>query len=134
MNIGFWIIIAIIVVYVVVRFSMNKKFQHVPVNELAEWVKADSNRVVVDVREIGEYQGGHFPGAINVPLSSLSNQLNKIPIDKDVALICRSGNRSMQAAKVLKRSGYSKIWNVARGMSGWSGQTEKGSKPGKLKA
>ncbi len=134
MNYGFWIIIAIIVVYVVLRFLMNKRFQNVPVNQLAEWVKADSNRVVVDVRETGEYQGGHFPGAINVPLTTLSSQLSKVPKDKDVALICRSGNRSMQAARILKRSGYSKIWNVTRGMSGWSGQTEKGNKPGKLKA
>ncbi len=133
MNSGIWILLAIIVVYFVMKFARNKKFQNIPVDQLANWVKADINRVVVDVREVGEYTDGHFPGAINIPLSTLSNKLGNIPKDKDVALVCRSGNRSMQAARVLKSNGYQKIWNVSRGMSGWNGQMEKGNKPGKLK-
>ena len=133
MNSGIWILLAIIVVYLVVKFTRNKKFQNVPVDQLAKWVKADINRVVVDVREVDEYTGGHFPGAINIPLSGLTNKLGNIPKDKDVALVCRSGNRSMQAARVLNSNGYQKLWNVSRGMSGWNGQMEKGSKPGKLK-
>ena len=134
MSTGFWIILAIIVAYLIVRFSLNKRFQSVPVDQLADWVRADGNRLVVDVREVQEYQGGHIPGSINVPLSGLTGHTGNIPKDKDVALICRSGNRSMQAARILKKNGYQRIWNVTRGMSGWNGQVEKGSKPGRLKA
>ncbi len=134
MNIGFWVMIALVIVYVVGLVIRNKSFQHVPVDQLGSWVGANNERVVIDVREKDEYQSGHFPGSINVPLSGISGQFSKIPKDKDVAVICRSGNRSMQAVRILKQNGYTRIWNVARGISAWSGQTEKGNKPGKLQS
>lgn len=133
MYIGLIVVLAFIIIYLGLRAATGRGLKRIPAAQLSEWLKEGANRVVVDVREIGEYQGGHFPGAINVPLSQLSHQFHKIPKDRDVALICRSGNRSMQAARFLKKSGYSSLWNVHHGMSGWNGQVEKGKKPGRLK-
>ena len=64
----------------------------------------DENYILIDVREEYEYNEGHIPGSINIPLGSIST----IDYEKDKTIIvyCRSGNRSNQAAIKLKNMGY----------------------------
>ncbi|HEX8997406.1 MAG TPA: rhodanese-like domain-containing protein [Ktedonobacterales bacterium] len=75
--------------------------------------------VLIDVREVGEFARGHAKGARNVPLSQLNRRIKEIPANKDVLLICQSGNRSMQAAHILKAQGYERVTNVSGGTSVW---------------
>ncbi|MBT2286090.1 rhodanese-like domain-containing protein [Paenibacillus polymyxa] len=79
----------------------------------------NNKRIVVDVREPGEYKRGFIKGAVNIPLSQLQRRLAEIPKDKTVLLYCQSGMRSKNAAKVLSRSGYSKIAHLQGGVSAW---------------
>ena len=68
---------------------------------------------LVDVRTPGEFAGGHLPGAINMPLSGLSNSLSKLgPKDHEIVLRCASGARSRCAASMLRRAGYEKVIDV----------------------
>ncbi|MCA1031213.1 rhodanese-like domain-containing protein [Bacillus timonensis] len=91
--------------------------------ELAEKMKDKSEDVFyVDVREPSEYEEGHIEGMTNVPLSTLKDNYEVIPKDKEVVLICRSGNRSMQAATILEELGYPRIVNVDGGMLSWQGE------------
>ncbi|GAC1428784.1 MAG: rhodanese-like domain-containing protein [Ktedonobacteraceae bacterium] len=78
-----------------------------------------SNAVLVDVREPGEYKGGHARGAKNIPLSQIQQRVNEVPRDREVFLICQSGHRSMQAAKFLNQQGLDKAVNVNGGTSIW---------------
>lgn len=74
---------------------------------------------LLDVRETSEYEGGHIEGAVNAPLSSLdANQLS-YPKDEPIYVICRSGNRSAQAASRLQDAGYTEIYDVSGGMMAW---------------
>jgi rhodanese-related sulfurtransferase len=82
--------------------------------------KIDSeNAFVVDVREPSEWREGHIAGATLVPLSTLSSRLEALPRDRDVLLICRSGNRSSAAQGVLARAGFTRAFNVEGGMLAW---------------
>lgn len=74
---------------------------------------------LLDVREVDEYEGGHIEGAVNAPLSSLDEI--ELPYSKDepIYVICRSGNRSAQAAQLLKQRGYTEIYDVSGGMIAW---------------
>lgn len=72
---------------------------------------------LVDVREPGEFTGGHIPGAINLPLSRFDAAA--LPKDKPVILLCLSGARSVRALGMCKSSGRSDITNYSGGMSGW---------------
>lgn len=73
---------------------------------------------LLDVREIGEFQSGHVPGAKHIPLGSLHENLHDIPRDQQVWVICQSGGRSMKAATALEGLGYTAV-SVAGGTGAW---------------
>src|SRR5215207_4947215 len=76
--------------------------------------------LLVDVRDPAEWQQGHAPGATLIPLFVLTQRLAEIPLDRDVLLICRSGNRSGSAQRQLQQRGYARVFNVSGGMNAWS--------------
>ena len=62
--------------------------------------------VVLDVREQDEYDAGHAPRAIHIPLGDLPNRLNELPeVDGDLPVVCRSGARSGRAVEWLTGQG-----------------------------
>jgi rhodanese-related sulfurtransferase len=77
--------------------------------------------VVVDVCEPNEFKAGHVPGAVNVPLGKLKEQLGSIEKykGKPVVVCCRSGNRSVKGAIMLKRGGFEKVYNLSGGLVSW---------------
>jgi rhodanese-related sulfurtransferase len=77
--------------------------------------------LLLDVREPDEYAQGHAPGSTLIPLGQLEQRLNEITgyKNKPVAVICRSGRRSAQAAKLLDQAGFSAVSNVEGGMLAW---------------
>ena len=86
-------------------------------NELTSFVENGS--LVVDVREPDEYESGHIPGAILVPLSTVLSNTSEFQSDETVYVVCRSGGRSMQACEMLHEVGISNVVNVAGGTMGW---------------
>jgi rhodanese-related sulfurtransferase len=78
-----------------------------------------NNHVLIDVRSPQEFKSGHIPGAKNVPLQGLSNNLKKVPKNKDVIVVCRSGSRSGMACRILTNEGYDNITNVRGGTMAW---------------
>ena len=65
---------------------------------------------IVDVRSREEYRAGHLKGSVNIPLPSLTAQLDKISKDKPVIVCCASGMRSGSAKTVLQSKGY-RVYN-----------------------
>ena len=70
--------------------------------------------LVVDVRDAGEYRGGHLPKAVNIPLGDLQNSLPGRVKDKNQVLLlhCLSGTRSGIAKRQLKGMGYANVFNL----------------------
>lgn len=87
--------------------------------------KNSKDVLFIDVREKDEFEDGHIKGMSNLPLSTLKTDYHTIPKAAEVVIICRSGNRSMQAAELLKEFGYTKIVNVTGGMLDWHGEVIK---------
>ena len=73
---------------------------------------------LLDVREAEEWQAGHIPGALHIPLSELGARYREISGDRPLYVICRSGSRSGYAAQALAQAGW-EVTNVADGMIGW---------------
>lgn len=76
--------------------------------------------VVIDVREVAEYEEGHIPGAINIPIRSLAQNLDKIPADKPVITYCKSGHRASMAVSSLQMLGYSNARAFSPSLKGWT--------------
>jgi rhodanese-related sulfurtransferase len=74
---------------------------------------------LIDVREPGEWEAGHVPGARNVELASLTAEAETIDRERPVIFGCRSGNRSRMAAEAFRESGYD-AYNMAGGLRAWA--------------
>jgi rhodanese-related sulfurtransferase/glyoxylase-like metal-dependent hydrolase (beta-lactamase superfamily II) len=74
---------------------------------------------VLDVRRPGEYDGGHVPGALSIPLDRLEREWRRLPKDAPLAVICAGGYRSSAACSVLERLGLADLVNVTGGTSAW---------------
>ena len=74
---------------------------------------------VLDVREPDEWEAGHIPGATLIPLGQLSARISEVPQGVDIVVVCRSGNRSYDAAAILLEAGYEQVFSMAGGVNEW---------------
>ena len=81
--------------------------------EAAAWLR-ERQAFVLDVRDPLEYAGGHSPGALSVPQSDLALRLAEVPKDREVLVVCATGNRSLRAAGFLKAVGHTRVTNLDR--------------------
>ena len=79
-------------------------------------VPADA--VLVDVREIDEWEAGHAPDAIHIPLGELTERVGELPTDRTVYVLCHVGGRSAQATRVLTGQGIDAV-NIDGGIVEW---------------
>ncbi len=84
-------------------------------SEVGQWQKRGAR--IIDVREPAEYAGGHLPGAVNLPLSSLT--LTPELMASPLVLVCASGGRSARAAGALEEAGHPEVANLMGGTFGW---------------
>ena len=73
---------------------------------------------LLDVREPEEWDAGHAPGAVHIPLGDLGARYTELDTGRPLYVICRSGNRSGHAAQALAGAGWD-VSNVSDGMIGW---------------
>lgn len=84
-------------------------------------MSGQQNAIIVDVRENAEWQKQHIAHAIHIPLGELSRRLPELERYKNSAIItqCRSGKRSLQAAKTLTSAGFSRVYTMDGGLNAW---------------
>lgn len=81
-----------------------------------------SSPYVIDVREVDEYTDGHIPGAVNVPLSELTEKYSSISKNEIIYVACQLGGRSARACEFLSNLPEfdgSHFINVAGGTAAW---------------
>lgn len=82
---------------------------------------AAKQAVIIDAREVGEWNRQRIPGAIHIPLSQLKGRLTQLARYKETPIItqCQLGRRSQQALIALKSAGFSKVYNLDGGIVAW---------------
>lgn len=84
-----------------------------------------SDAFIIDVREDEEvFETGTIKGAVHLPMMTVPNNLNKIPKDREVYILCRSGRRSYEVASYLNELGYNAI-NLKGGIIKYKGKLVK---------
>jgi hydroxyacylglutathione hydrolase len=91
------------------------KVTSIMAQELVEIQTADADIAILDVRKPSEYQAGHMPGAINLPLDNINEQINEVDKSKTYYVHCAGGYRSMIFVSILKSRGFEKMINVEGG-------------------
>lgn len=97
----------------------------VDAQEVKRLLAENSNTVVLDVRTKGEFQSGHVPGAVNIPLSELMSRIKSLGPDVDafksepVYVMCRTESRASSAVRMLKKAGFTQLSIIKGGAAGW---------------
>jgi rhodanese-related sulfurtransferase len=109
------------------------KVPSVSASDAREWVRSGAQ--LIDVRETGEWNAGHAPQALHIPTSQVGSKLNRLKKDKNIVVVCRSGNRSRSVASQLRKQGY-ESYTLAGGMRAWQavgGQVmDRRGRPGRI--
>jgi rhodanese-related sulfurtransferase len=92
--------------------------------ELKRRLETGEDILVLDVRGGADYagQGGHIPGARNIPLRDVPGKLGDLAPwkERSVAVVCTTNIKSGKAAKLLRKSAFARVLLVGDGMSGWA--------------
>ena len=80
----------------------------------------ESGAFILDVRQPDEWASGHIPDATLIPLGDLASRIAEVPKDRQVVVVCRSGNRSAQGRDILLGAGYPSATSMAGGMKDWA--------------
>ncbi|TGB02841.1 sulfurtransferase TusA family protein [Halobacillus salinus] len=100
--------------------AQEKKHPNVVSNDDLNKALDSEDTLVVDVRESAEYAFEHIPGATSIPLGELDERAGELDENKELYVVCRTGNRSDMAAQKLSEKGFTKVYNVVPGMSEWA--------------
>ena len=105
--------------------TSDGSYQHIT-QEKAKEMMDNQEVIILDVREQDEYDGGHIPGAVLLPVGTIDETTAaKVVPEKDstVLVYCRSGNRSRRASSALAKLGYTNIYEFG-GINTWPYETE----------
>jgi len=73
----------------------------------------------LDVRTVEEWNEYHAPNSTLIPLDQLAGRLGELPRDREIVVVCRSGNRSQQGRDILLSAGFSQVTSMAGGLKAW---------------
>lgn len=90
-----------------------------PADYKARFMESAQDHTLLDVRTAEEFAAGYIPGALNISLQDLQQQVDRVPTDKPVVVYCRSGNRSAFAARILQQAGYTEVYDLG-GIIEWA--------------
>jgi hydroxyacylglutathione hydrolase len=112
------------------------------VNELATQLDrgGPDAPIVIDVRQVSEFEAGHLAGSLAIGAGDLPDRLDQLPRDRPIATICASGYRASVAASLLRAAGFKHVDWVASGVPTWEaagypvayGRSERSDEPGGL--
>ena len=102
-------------------------YTQISAQQAKEVMDQQPDAVILDVREQGEYDAGHIPGAVLLPVGSIDGEsaAEAIPTqDTAVLVYCRSGNRSKTASAALAQLGYTQVYEFG-GIQDWPYDVER---------
>lgn len=106
-------------------WNKQKTYQTFTMEDARRELENDRTITLLDVRSQGEYQRGHIPGSINLPVERIAQADAFVPGSASrVFVYCQSGARSRMAAALLSRMGYMDVTDLG-GILAWRGKLER---------
>lgn len=89
--------------------------------EVQAQLQSGESLYMLDVREPNEWAAGHVAGAMHIPVGQLTERRQELDPNREMIVICRSGNRSGLACELLEEMGF-QVVNMTGGLNAWSGE------------
>lgn len=120
-----YILIAVLIVGFLFYSRAQANVPTISSDEAREYL-TDSNYQFIDVRTDGEYDSGHIPNSMHIPLHQIQDRMSEIDSlkNKNIIAYCRSGARSSKATKILVEAGFD-VLNLSGGVLSWKGDLTK---------
>jgi molybdopterin/thiamine biosynthesis adenylyltransferase/rhodanese-related sulfurtransferase len=101
---------------------VRPQVREIDVERARELLESSEPPVLVDVRGENEWNQGHIPGAVLIPLPEVGDRIDEAASDRanPVILYCATGNRSARAAKTLEELGYEDVVSLDGGFTAWA--------------
>ncbi|HIN25953.1 MAG TPA: rhodanese-like domain-containing protein [Candidatus Marinimicrobia bacterium] len=100
-----------------------KEFPNITVADVQKKIKVKNNILLLDVRTVTEFDGplSHIAGAVLLPIQELEQRVDELNEhkEKEIIVICRSGNRSQTGTRILISHGFNAV-NMLGGMEAWN--------------
>jgi len=102
-------------------FGFSKSVPSITAEEVKQALDTKADVTIVDVRTPDEYRKGHLEGSLLLPVDTVSEKAASVLKDKKETLYvyCLSGSRSIQAADILLKLGYTRVFNMTSGLLAW---------------
>ncbi len=116
-----YLILALVAVVYLRRFILARSIRHYEPEEASERSSGSGSAVLLDVRTNSERQAHHIRGSLHVPLNELTRRIDELKKyrNREVICYCRSGNRSLTAAAMLRKHGFTTA-NMRGGIQQWN--------------
>jgi len=88
--------------------------------QLQDKLQKNDDLLLLDVRDINEFEYARIEGSRLIPLSLIPVKVNELDAEQKTVLICHHGMRSMQAAVYLENCGFTHLYNLQDGINAWS--------------
>lgn len=96
-----------------------KLFKEQSVTEVYQRIQNQEDVQIIDVRELDEWETGHIAEALHIRLSEIPSRIKELDQNREIIMVCRSGNRSGKACEYLVQLGYD-VTNMQGGMLNWN--------------
>ena len=113
-TLGYTIVIALIllIIYVIYERTMTHPLR-IPVIKATQLIQKGIINKVVDVRTDTEWNNGHYPGAVHLPLAKIQSAGLLLSKSDTILVYCNTGTRARQAAQALIGMGYPRVYYIA---------------------
>jgi adenylyltransferase/sulfurtransferase len=96
----------------------------ITVEDLKSKIDRGDSFVLLDVRELFEWDIARLPKAVLIPLSELPSRMSELDIPDEIVLYCKIGPRSAKALRQLQKAGFGKLQNLEGGIAAWSDRVD----------
>jgi rhodanese-related sulfurtransferase len=90
------------------------------VEQLKEYLDAGNKPVILDVREVWEYEICHLENSKNISMSLIPARLEELDPEDETIVLCHHGMRSTQVATYLESQGFNNLINLVGGIDAWA--------------
>ena len=118
---NYWLLLTICACLIFSTEAKALLYEDISACELKQRIDDDSDGgyIILDIREVADYEEGHIPKAINIPLKELGYRLFTLDKTKDIIVYCQIGQRSKIACEILTNAGFKDVYNLTDGLKAW---------------